>query len=87
MITYNNAATIEKALMSVKDWATEIVVVDSESTDGAPGIVKRYTERLVCGAAQEHLPGEAHRTRRVVPRSRDPSIPEGKRPLGRRHPR
>jgi hypothetical protein len=35
MITYNNGPTIEKALASVTGWASDVVVVDSESTDGA----------------------------------------------------
>jgi glycosyltransferase involved in cell wall biosynthesis len=46
MITYNNGATIEKALASVAGWAGEVVVVDSESTDGAQEIIRRYTDRL-----------------------------------------
>lgn len=46
MITYNNGATIEKALASVADWASEIVVVDSESTDGAKEIISKYTDRF-----------------------------------------
>ena len=46
MITYNNGATIEKALVGVSGWAREVVVVDSESTDGAQEIIKNYTDRL-----------------------------------------
>ena len=46
MITYNNGPTIEKALASVAGWAAEVVVVDSESTDGASEIIGRYTDRL-----------------------------------------
>jgi glycosyltransferase involved in cell wall biosynthesis len=46
MITFNNGQTIEKALKSVAGWAREVVVVDSESTDGTTEIAKRYTERL-----------------------------------------
>jgi glycosyltransferase involved in cell wall biosynthesis len=46
MITYNNGATIEKALQSVSGWADEVIVVDSHSTDGAQEIIQRYTERL-----------------------------------------
>ncbi len=46
MVTYNNAATIEKALASVVGWAPELVVVDSQSTDGAIDIICRYTDRL-----------------------------------------
>lgn len=45
MITLNNGATIERALASVTDWAAEVVVVDSESTDGAKEIITRYTDR------------------------------------------
>jgi len=47
MITYNNGATIERALRSVADWADELVVVDSHSTDGAQDIIERYTEKVV----------------------------------------
>lgn len=46
MITYNNGATIEKALQSVFGWADELIVVDSHSTDGAQEIIRRYTEKL-----------------------------------------
>lgn len=46
MITYNNGPTIERALKSVAGWAPEIVVVDSESTDGAPDIIRMYTDNL-----------------------------------------
>jgi len=47
MITFNNGATIERALKSVSGWADEVIVVDSHSTDGAQGIIQRYTERLL----------------------------------------
>jgi len=47
MITFNNGATIERALESVAGWAGEVVVVDSHSTDGAPEIIERYTDRLI----------------------------------------
>jgi glycosyltransferase involved in cell wall biosynthesis len=46
MITYNNGATIEKALKSVAGWADEVIVVDSHSTDGALEIIPRYTDKL-----------------------------------------
>ncbi len=47
MITFNNGATIERALESVAGWAGEVVVVDSHSTDGAPEIIGRYTDRMI----------------------------------------
>lgn len=46
MITYNNATTIERALKSIDNWADEIIVVDSHSTDGTDGIARRYTEQF-----------------------------------------
>ena len=46
MITYNNGATIERALKSVSGWVGEVVVVDSHSTDGALGIINQYAGKL-----------------------------------------
>jgi glycosyltransferase involved in cell wall biosynthesis len=46
MITYNNGATIERALNSVAGWVDEVVVVDSHSTDGAPDIMKQFAVKL-----------------------------------------
>ncbi|MCK5803287.1 MAG: glycosyltransferase family 2 protein [Lentisphaeria bacterium] len=45
IITFNNEATIERALESLH-WVDEIVVVDSFSTDGTLEIVRRYTDRI-----------------------------------------
>ena len=42
MITFNNSRTVEKALKSVASWASEIIVVDSFSTDGTFEIAKKY---------------------------------------------
>ena len=42
MITFNNSRTVEKALRSVASWASEIIVVDSYSTDDTFDIAKRY---------------------------------------------
>jgi len=47
MITFNNGATIERALKTVSGWTDEVIIVDSHSTDGAQGIIQRYTERLL----------------------------------------
>ncbi|HEX2964224.1 MAG TPA: glycosyltransferase family 2 protein, partial [Syntrophorhabdaceae bacterium] len=46
MIILNNGQTIERALQSVSGWASEIVVVDSHSTDGSPETALRYTDKL-----------------------------------------
>jgi glycosyltransferase involved in cell wall biosynthesis len=40
--TYNEAHNIGDALQSVYDWADEIIVVDSFSTDNTPNIVAQY---------------------------------------------
>ncbi len=45
MITFNNGATIEKALESVAGWAAEVVVVDSHSGDGAIPIIEKWAGR------------------------------------------
>lgn len=42
MITFNNERTVEKALKSVSSWASEVIVVDSFSTDATPDIARRY---------------------------------------------
>lgn len=46
MITYNEADNIENCLRSL-EWADEIVVVDSHSTDGTADIARKYTERII----------------------------------------
>jgi glycosyltransferase involved in cell wall biosynthesis len=46
IITKNEAADIDAALASVS-WADEIVVVDSESTDGTAAIAQRRNARVV----------------------------------------
>jgi glycosyltransferase involved in cell wall biosynthesis len=46
VIARNEAVQIGAALESVA-WADEIVVVDSESTDGTVAIAKRYTDRVI----------------------------------------
>ena len=45
MITFNNERTVEKALASVQ-WADEIVVVDSFSTDQTVEICQRFTPKV-----------------------------------------
>ncbi len=45
VITFNEAANIEAALASLS-WADEIIVVDSESTDGTVSIARKFTDRV-----------------------------------------
>jgi glycosyltransferase involved in cell wall biosynthesis len=46
VITFNEAANIEAALASL-DFADEIVVVDSESTDDTVAIARRFTDKVI----------------------------------------
>lgn len=46
MIVRDEADRIEACLQSVAGWASEIVVLDSGSTDGTTDIVRRYTDKL-----------------------------------------
>lgn len=46
MICKDEADRIEACLESVKDWADEIIVFDSGSTDGTLDIVRRYTDLI-----------------------------------------
>ncbi len=45
VLTYNNERTIERCLTSLQ-WADELVVVDSYSTDDTLEICRRYTDRV-----------------------------------------
>jgi glycosyltransferase involved in cell wall biosynthesis len=47
IITYNEERNIERCLKSLERVADEIVVVDSFSTDGTPGICSRYNVKFV----------------------------------------
>ena len=46
MITYNNEWTVENALKSVKNWADEIIIVDSFSNDKTLEIARKYTNNI-----------------------------------------
>jgi len=46
VLTFNNRRTIEGCLQHLQ-WASELVVVDSFSTDGTDEICQRYTESVV----------------------------------------
>ncbi|GGK81181.1 glycosyltransferase family 2 protein [Haloarcula sebkhae] len=45
--TYNNSDTIKRALDSINSLADEIVVLDSQSTDGTREIVNEYHEAVI----------------------------------------
>ncbi|MGQ9647380.1 MAG: glycosyltransferase family 2 protein [Thermodesulfobacteriota bacterium] len=45
MITYNNEATVERALKSVT-WADEIIIVDSFSNDRTVEIARKFTDKV-----------------------------------------
>ena len=47
VITFNEEANLARCLDSVKTFASEIVVVDSESSDGTRAIAARYTDRVL----------------------------------------
>jgi glycosyltransferase involved in cell wall biosynthesis len=47
ILTYNEENNIRACLESVKDWAQEIFVVDSFSTDKTEEIVKQYTPNFI----------------------------------------
>jgi glycosyltransferase involved in cell wall biosynthesis len=46
VITFNEAANIRAALESLS-WADEIVVVDSQSTDGTADIARQFTDKVI----------------------------------------
>ncbi len=46
IITYNEEKRLEPALKSVEDIASEIVVVDSYSSDETLKIAKKYTKKI-----------------------------------------
>ncbi|MBW2039439.1 MAG: glycosyltransferase family 2 protein [Deltaproteobacteria bacterium] len=45
VLTFNNERTIERCLATLQ-WADELVVVDSHSTDGTLKICRQYTDRV-----------------------------------------
>jgi glycosyltransferase involved in cell wall biosynthesis len=46
VITFNEAANLRAALESLS-WADEIIVVDSQSTDGTPDLARQFTDRVI----------------------------------------
>lgn len=47
ILTYNEELNLESCLKSLKNWADEIFVVDSYSTDGTAQIAKRYNAKFI----------------------------------------
>ncbi len=47
VLTYNEAENIATCLGSLKNWASEIFVVDSGSTDSTVEIAKNYTDNII----------------------------------------
>lgn len=52
--TFNEEINIRDCLESVK-WADEIIVVDSQSTDGTVSIAKEYTDRIIIRPWAGHI--------------------------------
>jgi len=46
IITKNSVETLEKCLISLKDLVSEILIVDSDSTDGTLSILKKYDTKV-----------------------------------------
>jgi glycosyltransferase involved in cell wall biosynthesis len=46
MITRNEAHRVDRSLASIRELADEIIVVDSQSTDGTLEVCRRHTERV-----------------------------------------
>jgi glycosyltransferase involved in cell wall biosynthesis len=46
MIMKNEAPRIEAALNSIKDYVSEIIIIDTGSTDGSPEIAKKYADKF-----------------------------------------
>jgi glycosyltransferase involved in cell wall biosynthesis len=47
ILTYNEEVNLPQALASVSGWATEVVVLDSGSTDGTADVARAHGARLV----------------------------------------
>lgn len=47
ILTYNEELNLENCLKNIIDWADEILIVDSYSTDGTARIAKRYGAKII----------------------------------------
>jgi glycosyltransferase involved in cell wall biosynthesis len=54
VLTFNEAANLDRCLASVHGWCREIFVVDSGSTDGTQAIADRYGAAVVTHAFESH---------------------------------
>ena len=55
IITFNEERNIERCVSAVKDWADEILVVDSFSTDATKSICKKYNVNFVEHIFEGHI--------------------------------
>ena len=46
ILTYNEEINIENCLKNVVDWASEVIIVDSFSTDKTLEIARKYTNKI-----------------------------------------
>lgn len=69
MIVGNEAARVESALKSIQ-WADEIIIVDSFSTDGTVEICRRYTDKIF----QYQWDGFARQRRRSLEHASHPWV-------------
>ena len=54
ILTYNEEVNIEHTLRSINDWAGEIIIVDSFSTDGTLDICRKYTDKIYQHPFENH---------------------------------
>lgn len=66
IITKNEADRIEECIKSVADWADEIIVLDSGSTDNTVAIARRYTDKIF----ETDWPGYGPQKQRALEKAR-----------------
>src|SRR5438093_12665393 len=54
ILTYNEEVNIGRTLESTKDWAGEILIIDSFSTDGTLDICRKYTDKIYQHRFENH---------------------------------
>ena len=71
IVAMNEAHDIGDCLASVRDWATEMIVFDSGSTDGTQDICRSYGARVF----ETDWPGDGPQKNRALERAFDVPIP------------